>query len=109
LRWFPGNRFICVLDKEDWNPMALEIACSWARMETIRASTLTPKGAIDIEHIQARIDEAARHLLDLERLRAKLGVSKAALRDSEVIITELESKLVSCLASVSKMLTAPGG
>ena len=105
LRWFPENRFICVLDKDDWSPLALEVAYCWARVEVLKASSLTTSERVDVERIQGFVDEAARHLTDLERLRTKLSVGRTALRDSESIISEFEGKLVSCLARISSMLT----
>jgi len=99
-----GSRFLCVVEEDGWDTLALEVAYCWARVDAITGSGASRLVEVDIEGAAAMVESAVRHLGDLERLRTKLGVGRNALKDAEGIISELEAKLTSCLTGVAAIL-----
>lgn len=103
-----GSRYVCVLDKETWNTLPLEVAYWAARLDALKAIEVGPADQVDLEAASNLVEEAIGHLGELDRLRAKLGASRNAINDAEGILSEVEGKLTRCLSRVAAILTGAG-
>ncbi len=109
LQRHPGSRYICVLDKQTWDSLPLEVACWAARVDALMLTETAGAVGVDVSAASTLVDQAIGHLTLLDRLRAKLGASRTALNDAEGIIGDIEGKLTRCLSEVAAILAGGGG
>ncbi len=109
LQRHPGSRYICVLDKQTWEPMPLQVAYWAARVDAVMAAETAGSEGLDLTAASTLVDQAIGHLGQLDKLRTRLGASRTALNDADGIIGDLEGKLTRCLSEVAAILAGGGG
>lgn len=97
-RNYPGNCFITVLDKENIDTFALQVAYRAARYHAVRESLQQHSVGVDTERLHDLIAEAAAVLERVSIIKRRLTEGKGLLdsvgQDLEEMKRELASKLV---------------
>jgi hypothetical protein len=104
-----GNRYICVLDKETWDVLPLEVAYWAARIDALNEIGTASGDGVDLTAAASLIEEAIGHLTDLGKLRAKLSAGRGAITEAENLLSEVEGKLTRCLSKAAAIPTGTTG
>ncbi len=105
LQHHSGGRFICVLEKETWDPTGLELAYCWARMEALKKSgPSSVLEGLDIAAAGELLESTVRDLGQLQRIRARLKVGREGLNDTDALLVEFEDSIRTSLNRLASLI-----
>jgi len=103
-RDYSKNRTICILDKENPDATALEVAYKLARTKLILGlqSKEMKTGAIDLVAVNTLIDEITTHLSEFGTIKSNLTKATTAIDTVQTQINEMKSFLSSKLEDLAE-------
>ena len=104
LRDYPNKRTICILDKENPDPIALEVAYKLARTKLILGlqAKEMKSGSIDIPAVNNLIDEITTHLSEFASIKSNLTKATGAIGTAQTQIDEMKEDLTIKLEDLSE-------
>lgn len=100
---FFGDRAIVVLDKDDPDRHALELACAWARW-VVRRSLAEDADEVDLEKIGALVEEGRRGLARISSVRRAHSAAKNKIDEAAGQVEDLVTDFETVLDTIAKQL-----
>ncbi len=100
---FFGDKAIVVLNKDDPDHHALELACAWARW-VVRRSTAETTDDADMEKISASVEEGRRAVARISSVRRAHSAAKNKIDEAAGQVEDLVTDLDAVLDAIAKEL-----
>lgn len=102
---FFGDKAIVVLDKDDPDRHALELACAWARW-VVRRSLAEEADEVDLEKVGASVEEGRRAVARISSVRRAHSAAKNKIDEAAGQVEDLVTDLEAVLDAIAKELRA---
>lgn len=105
-RDYSNKRTICVLDKENPDPMALEVAYKLARAKLVLGlqAKEMKAGSIDIAAVNTLIDEITTHLSEFSSIKSNLTKATGSINNVQTQIDDMKTGLSRKLEDLSERI-----
>lgn len=103
-RDYSNRRMICILDKENPDPIALEVAYKLARAKlllSLQAKAMKSE-FIDVAAINVLIDEIVKKLSEFSAIKSTLTKASSAIGNAQTEIDDMKADLISKLEDLSE-------
>lgn len=105
LRVYSGNRILVLFDKDDGDPLALQVACQLARALAVRAPGDEDSG-VDRPILTARVAELAEIIDAAQEIRGGTLEAKRGIARIEAAYDQLRDDALAVIAELEDRLTA---
>lgn len=106
VRPFADARFVCVLDKEIWDSLPLEVTYVMAKMAALQAATPTTDFAGVASEVLSLAEKALRQLDKVDGVRAQFKKASEGISAAETIVTQVKADARATLTQVVALLQA---
>lgn len=106
VRPFAEARFACVLDKETWDALPLEVTYVMAKMAALKAATPTTAFAGVASEVLSLAEKALRQLDKADGVRTHFRKASEGISAAESLVTEVKAEVRATLTQVVALLQA---
>lgn len=105
-RVFDDARFVCVLDKESWDALPLELTYVWAKMAALKISSPDTVFEGVAMQVVSLVEKGLRQLDKIDSVRAQFKKATEGITSAEGVVIDTKAEVCATLHQAISLLRA---